>query len=37
MQHLLEFARLGLDPLESAECAGENDEARKEGPSEKAR
>ena len=37
MQHLLDFARIGLDPLESTKCTGENDEARKEDPSEKAR
>ena len=37
MQYLLEFARVGLDPLESAECTGKNDEARKKDPSEEAR
>jgi len=36
MQHLLEIARVGLDPLKSAECTGEDDEAREEDPSAKA-
>lgn len=36
MQHLLELARIGLNPLKSAECTREDDEACEEDPSEEA-
>ena len=37
MQHLLDFGRTRLDPFESVECTGKNDETCKEEPSKEER